>query len=248
MSSNEKKVQDASKKENVHKDHRKRVKERFLNHGLDTFSEHQVLETALFFALPHVDTNEMAHHLINRAGSFVRVFDLPIEELMKVKGIKDNAATFIKFLSAFSKYYANQYTMTSAKPGMSYDEIGQMFIDSYVGEQNEVVMVCFFDEYMHLIQKKVLSVGEFSHVSVNFRKLTNEIFAINARSIALAHNHPSFSPVPSSEDFSATQALQKLLLQVDVNLIEHYVVTGDKYLGILKFDETAKKKHKKSFE
>ena len=77
--------------ENVHKDHRKRVKERFLKYGLESFSEHQVIEMALFFALPHVDTNEMAHNLINKAGTFSRVFDLPINEIKSITGLKDNA-------------------------------------------------------------------------------------------------------------------------------------------------------------
>lgn len=234
------------KKENVHKNHRKRVKERFLKHGLESFSEHQVLETALFFALPHVDTNEMAHHLINKAGSFTKVFDLSIEELSTVKGIKDNAATFIKFLSAFSKYYTNQCAMSAVKPGMTYDEIGRLFVNSYFGEQKEIIMVCFFDENMKLLEKKVLAVGEFSRVSLNFRSLANDIFALHARSIALAHNHPSYSPVPSSEDHMATQALAKLLLQIEVNIIEHFIITGDTYFGIIKYDEEAKRKHKSS--
>ena len=42
---------------NVHDGHRARVKRRFLEHGLDNFDEHAVLELLLFYALPQRDVN-----------------------------------------------------------------------------------------------------------------------------------------------------------------------------------------------
>lgn len=234
---------DKVKKENIHKNHRQRVKERFLLHGLDTFSEHQILEMALFFALPHVDTNEMAHHLINKAGSFTRVFDLPKEELETVSGIKDNASTFLKFLVAFTKYYTSKVSVESAKKGMTYDEIGKFLINFYVNEKQEVVVVCFFDEKTNLIGKKVIGVGDFNSVSVNLRNLVDDVLKTGARQVVLAHNHPTFSPVPSSEDISTSRNIENILNQVGVKLIESFIITNDKYLGVLKFDDNAKFKY-----
>lgn len=165
--------------ENVHKYHRKRVKERFLKYGLESFSEHQVIEMALFFALPHVDTNEMAHHLIKKAGSFSRVFDLPINEIKSITGLKDNAATFLKFLGAFSKYYANQCALDISGPKMTYDQIGRLMASSFIGEKNEMLVACFFDENMRLLDKKVLSTGEFTKVSCSYKDLAYDVFVLD---------------------------------------------------------------------
>lgn len=234
---------DNTKKENVHKNHRQRVKERFLAHGLDTFSEHQILEMALFFALPHVDTNEMAHNLINKAGSFTRVFDLPKEELETVSGIKDNASTFLKFLVAFTKYYTNQVSIESAKKGMTYDEIGKFLINFYINEKQEMVIACFFDEKTNLIEKKIIGVGDFNSVSVNLRNLVDLALKNGARQVVLAHNHPTFSPVPSSEDISTSRNIERVLENVGVKLVESFIITNDRYLGVLKFDDNAKFKY-----
>ena len=92
----------------VHNGHRDRMRQRYKEEGLDGFREHEVLEMLLYYCIAQKDTNEMAHHLINKAGSFSRVFDLPMNEIKSITGLKDNAATFIKFLGAFSKYYAGQ--------------------------------------------------------------------------------------------------------------------------------------------
>ena len=67
----------------IHKDHRQRVRERYLKEGLDGFSEVQVLELLLFYVIPRQDTNPIAHRLIDRFGSLHQVLEAPVEELEK---------------------------------------------------------------------------------------------------------------------------------------------------------------------
>ena len=58
-------------KENLHAGHRARLRKRFSEGGLDAFEDHQVIELLLFYAIPRRDTNEIAHLLLRRYGSFV---------------------------------------------------------------------------------------------------------------------------------------------------------------------------------
>lgn len=74
----------------VHDGHRQRLKERFCKEGLDNFDEHQVLELLLFYCIPRMDTNPIAHALLNRFGSLAQVLEAPVEELEKVPGIGHN--------------------------------------------------------------------------------------------------------------------------------------------------------------
>ena len=53
------------KKENPHEKHRERMKQRFVEEGLNAFEDHQVLEMLLFYTIPRRDTNEMAHRFEN---------------------------------------------------------------------------------------------------------------------------------------------------------------------------------------
>ena len=75
----------------MHTGHRKRLKNRFLEEGLDSFEPHQVLELLLFFSIPRRDTNEIAHKLL-KIWFTVRVFEADIKELVKVEGIGENSA------------------------------------------------------------------------------------------------------------------------------------------------------------
>ena len=63
----------------IHEDHRKRLKKQFRDGGLDNFSEFQILELLLFYAIPRKDTNPIAHRLIDRFGSLSQVLEAPVE-------------------------------------------------------------------------------------------------------------------------------------------------------------------------
>ena len=71
----------------LHDGHRRRKREQFLQHGLDSFAEHEVLELLLFYAISRRDTNETAHRLINTFGSLGGVFGASVEELQRVEGV-----------------------------------------------------------------------------------------------------------------------------------------------------------------
>ena len=47
--------------ESIHQGHRKRMRERFLKTELNGFHAHEVLELLLFYGVPRVDTNPLAH-------------------------------------------------------------------------------------------------------------------------------------------------------------------------------------------
>lgn len=86
--------------ENLHKGHRKRVKEKFHKSGLSVFEEHEVLELILFYAVPQRDTNELAHKLIRKFGSVRNVLEAPYELLMQEDGIGESIALFLNLFPA----------------------------------------------------------------------------------------------------------------------------------------------------
>ena len=50
----------------VHKGHRKTLKKKFIENGLDVFEPHEALELYLYYAIPRKDTNPLAHRLLDR--------------------------------------------------------------------------------------------------------------------------------------------------------------------------------------
>ena len=71
----------------VHDGHRDRMKQRFLEHGLDNFSDHEVLELLLYYVIPRGDVNPLAHRLLDHYGSLRAVFDADPSDLQKISGV-----------------------------------------------------------------------------------------------------------------------------------------------------------------
>ncbi len=230
----------------LHANHRKRMKEKFLKYGLECFSEHEIMEILLYYALPQVDTNEIAHELINKGGGFVGAFNLSYEEMKRISGIKDQAATFLKLIPALARYYSEQEAKLASSNGMSYKEIAELCVKSFIGIKKETVIGYYFDSKMHLIRQSIIGEGTYSSVNINIRQIANGALGTGAALFVLAHNHPTASIIPSSDDLDSTLRLQKLLLQFDIKLIEHFVVSGDTYSGVLAFHKDAQKKEMKN--
>ena len=183
----------------MHKEHRIRVKNRFLAEGFDHFEPHNILEMLLFYAIPQKDTNELAHSLINRFGSLEKVFDASFEELMTVPGIKEHSATLIKMIPSLARVYY----VEKNKAGESLADLdawGQYFVNRYIGIEVETVFLLLLDNKFNIIECAKIHEGCVNSSAISIRKMAEIIFSKNASMVVLAHNHPSGLPIPSSDD------------------------------------------------
>ena len=221
-------------KVNVHANHRQRLKKRALKEGLENFEPHNVLELLLFFAIPHRDTNEIAHDLINHFGSLNGVFSAPFEELVKVKGVKEHAATLIHLIPELTRYFSKEHnTFTQKVP--SEEEIKKMLMSYFVGNRNECVVCSFFDINGVHIDTRVMFHGSINRVGFSYREFVNQALILNAYKVAVAHNHPTGNPIPSADDIDTWKQLKRELAKVNVELIDSYVVAGDTCTGTMQF-------------
>lgn len=219
---------------NLHKEHRRRVKERFLRNGLEDFSPHELLELLLFYAVPQKDTNELAHRLILHFGSLSRVFAASYEDLCKVDGIGDHAATLLRlWLPAASYILTNELEGRAPQFFKTVDRVGTYFINRYIGTTNETVYLMLLDNRYALIDCIRVYEGAVNSVSITPRRLIEIAFRHNASMAVLAHNHPVGLPVPSSEDIGTTMSLRDAFEAVGIQLIEHILVAGDDFTPIM---------------
>ncbi len=55
----------------IHDGHRERMRERFLQTGFEGMEDHEALELLLYYFFPRINTNPIAHRLIDTFGSFL---------------------------------------------------------------------------------------------------------------------------------------------------------------------------------
>lgn len=215
----------------VHKDHRKRLKSRFLQNGLEGFEPHNVLELLLFFGIPQKDTNELAHRLISRFGSFNRVLDAPYEELLKVDGVGENVATLLKLMTPLFRYYHKNIDLKD-QPLDTPALVGEYLTHCYAGFTEEVVSALTLDSLCHIISFDIIGRGDISSAGIRYRSILEVVMRTNAPSVVICHNHPGGLAIPSHQDIIATEKIRDLLGTINVSLVDHIIVGGDDFVSL----------------
>ena len=216
----------------IHKDHRKRLKNRYLENGLDSFTDIQMLELLLFYAIPRRDTNPIAHALLNRFGSLSQVLEAGVEELQKVEGVGPEAALFLHLIPDAGRYYMVDKAMHS-KVLTTIDQCGQYLLPFFIGRQVETVFLLCMDAKCKVLCCKEIGEGSVNSAGISIRKIVETALAANATTVVLAHNHPSGIAIPSGEDVQTTHRIADALRAVEIHLVDHIVVADDDYVSMV---------------
>ena len=80
--------------------HRERLRERFRNAGPDALSDYELLELALFPALPAARHQAAGQSAVEEFGSFAEVIHAPEARLREVEGIGDASINQLKLMAA----------------------------------------------------------------------------------------------------------------------------------------------------
>ncbi len=219
-------------KRNLHAGHRERVKDRFRKEGLDSFEEHEILELLLYFGIPQRDTNELAHRLIETFGSFAQIFAADYEQLRAVPGMTASAALLLRLVPQLSRRYI-EAVADSADILDSSEKIGRFLIPKFLGRTEETVYLLCFNNACRLLRCDLLSEGTLNGSQVDVRKLVETAFQCKAVNVVLAHNHPHGTPRPSSQDIRMTRSLAPTLKQLNLELLDHFIVAGNEYVSMM---------------
>ena len=224
----------------LHKGHRQRLKARFLETGLDSFTDVQALELLLFYAIPQKDTNPIAHALLDRFGSLSQVLDAEVEELEKVPGISDHGATLLRLVTELGRFYQ----VSSAQRTeilTTLDACGAYLVPRFFGRKLETVFLLCLDAKCKVLCCREIGEGSVNAASISVRKVVEAALSANATSVVLAHNHPSGVALPSADDVQTTRRIAAALSAVEVKLIDHIVVAEGDFISMAqsgyRFDE-----------
>ena len=212
--------------ENIHKDHRKRLKKHMRISGSEGMSDYMLLEFILSFAIPRKDTNPLAHTLIDHFGSFDKVFEASKEELTQVPGTGEHTAYFlISFLPVLRRYLerqAGEHFLYSDK-----EAVRKFLCSKYLAVKYERAMLLNFDSKGTFLGYDFIAEGDFGQVDLNCRKIASSVIKSHAAITVLAHNHPSGICRPSADDLICVKNLKNFLSQLEVTLADSIILTQD---------------------
>ena len=203
--------------------HRERLRERFHTAGPEALSDYELLEMALFAAIPRRDTKELAKTLLKKFGSFAEVVHAPERLLREINGVGDTSITQLKLLAAAAGRIAKgeikrNIALSSWDDVINYCRSGMAFADK------EQFRILFLDKRNQLIADEIQQTGTVDHTPVYPREVIKRALELSATALVLVHNHPSGDPSPSQADIQMTKAIIGIAGPLGISVHDHIIV------------------------
>lgn len=218
-------------KNNSHKDHRKRLRDKVFRNGLSCLAKHEIVELLLTYAIPRIDTNPIAHNLIDNFGSFSNIIDGDYHDLIKVEGVGHESALFINLLSQFVEIYNNDKQL-----GLNYVinttmQAVKFFRDFYTVKGNEFMVLACLGKNKRVIKSVVYKGEDETKISFNIHKIMHAINDKGVQGVILYHTHPNGSVEPTIEDVEATQSLVNMCLVNKISFDDHIILNESEHFS-----------------
>ena len=219
--------------------HRERIKEKFLKNGIDGFAEYEILELLLTYCIPRKDTKPIAKELLNKFKSLDNVFKADFDKLSAIDGLGKNSIAFLKLIGdlpsiIYKDELKNKKLIDKETLKISNKDILLKYLRNKIGyEEIEKFYVLYLSSSNEVIEFEENSVGTLDRSSVYPREIYKKIINLNAKSVILAHNHPSDNITPSKCDIELTNEIARGLKNFGALLIEHIIITKNSYFSFL---------------
>ncbi len=212
---------------NLHTNHRKRVRARFIKDGnLDSFEEHQVLELLLFYSIPRKDTNELAHKLLNEYGSLHTLMSARPEDIMKRCKVSEPTAVLISMVPHLVKKFLSS-GLDNDRPLINSFSIAHSYFEAVlIGKTFESFYMICLDLNKRLKKIVQISDGVTSNTHIYMEKVVGDALLHNSSFVIIGHNHPNGNIRPSNADVDVTIKISAALDHVGIKVLDHIIICG----------------------
>jgi len=205
------------------RDHRKRLRERFLQGGAQAMPDYELLELLLFRAIPRQDVKPLARRLLDQFGDLAAVISAPPARLSRVDGVGEAVITELKLAEAMAARLSRARVMN--RPVLSsWQALLDYCHTAMSHRETEHFRVLFLDRKNTLIADEELGRGTVDHVPVYPREVLRRALELNASALILVHNHPSGDPTPSPADIAMTEQIQTAAQALSITLHDHLII------------------------
>lgn len=215
--------------------HRQRLRERFLQTGLEGFKDYEVVELLLMLAIPRKDVKEPAKALIAQFGNLRGILDASLQELQEIKGIGSVAPVALRVIRSAAALYLQQ--SAEGKESLTDPDRLSAFWRMRIGaNRDEVFEVAYLDTGYRLLRNGVerLEEGTIDRAAVYPRRVVEAALKRGAAALVLAHNHPNGDIQPSEQDKVLTRSLVLAAETVRLKIIDHLIVSPDEVFSFRK--------------
>ncbi len=205
------------------RDHRQRLRERFMAGGAAAMPDYELLELVLFRAMPRQDVKPLARRLLDLFGDFNGVLSAPLHRLEEVRGVGPAVIQELKIVEAAAHRLARARVMN--RPVLSsWDQLLDYCRAAMGHRATEQFRLLYLDRKNVLIADEEQARGTVDHVPVYPREVVKRALELNASALILVHNHPSGDPSPSEADVLVTNQIVDAAQVMGIVVHDHLII------------------------
>jgi len=205
-----------------------RPREKLVAKGAENLKDSELLAILLRTGKAGKNVIEIASQILSK-HSKKRLLQMTYQDLVKIGGIDSAKATTLLAAFELSKRAlevndTNLPTINNAK-----DAVAQLA--DLRDLKKEHLVALYINARNKLIHRDLVSVGTLNANLVHPREVFEPAIARASAQVIVAHNHPSGDPEPSEDDLIITKKLVDGGKLLDIELIDHIIITKTGYLS-----------------
>lgn len=203
-----------------------RPREKALHQGIENLSDAELLAILISTGTKEKSALDLAYDLLDRFGSFDGLQRVKMDELLKIRGIREAKASIIvatfEILRRFEKEIKQEKTQV-----LCFEDALKVLVPKSVGVEQEKVFLLLLNDLNELLRVETLFVGTKEAVICSPKDILKAILRTGASKVYIGHNHPSGCPFASSSDIETTNTLFYFLATCGITLVDSLVI-GEK--------------------
>lgn len=210
--------------------HRKRLRERFIQSGLNGFQDYEIVELLLSLGTPRRDCKPQAKEAIRRFKTLRGVLAASLQELQQIRGIGPHSAFGIRLVQEVAQKFLRERIVK--KPVYkSSQEVFEYLYHSMRDLKKEVFKVIYLNAQHQIIDTADLFQGTVDGSYVPPREVMETAIQKKATALIFAHNHPSGNVEPSQSDRQLTRDLVYAGSIMHIRVLDHIVIGENQYFS-----------------
>ena len=208
--------------------HRRRLRDKLKEGGLDRFSDEEIVEFLLTLGTPRKDVKHQAREALKRFKTLSGVLSASEEKLREIEGIGENNVLYLQFVHQVAGRYLRDRAMVKTFFGSSQAVFDYLF-HSMRDLKREIFKVLFLNRKNELMADQDVFFGSLSGSAVYPREIATLALEHKAAAMVFVHNHPSGDPSPSAEDNKLTRDLVWASELLQIQVLDHLIIGNNAY-------------------
>jgi len=208
--------------------------EKFLRFGAGSLTEAELLAIVLRTGTKEKTAVDMAREVLALSKypktGLLGLYDLSLQDLMRVKGIGLVKAVKLKSLTELSM----RFSRATAEKGLLINKpetIAKYFMEKLRHLQTECVYLVCLDAKGQILAEKKLSDGSVNMALISPREVFLSALEAAAVNVILLHNHPSGDPTPSNADSRLTERVWAAGKELGIKLLDHIIIGDNSFFS-----------------